>query len=80
MSNLPSMVKLITKQQLRWLGKVSQMDETRLPIKMLTCWNSNPCQSRRDQSNQHSGGPYFRQDQATDAATSSFIFSFNPKW
>jgi hypothetical protein len=45
--NLPSMDKLIAKQQLRWLGNVSRMDETRLPIKMLTCWNPNPCPQRR---------------------------------
>eukprot|EP00978_Attheya_sp_CCMP212_P037002 scaffold171651_cov63-Attheya_sp.AAC.2 len=45
--NLPSMDKLIEKQQLRWLVNVSRMDETHLPIKMLTCWNPNPRPQRR---------------------------------
>eukprot|EP00978_Attheya_sp_CCMP212_P028486 scaffold98436_cov61-Attheya_sp.AAC.1 len=45
--NLPSMDKRIVKQQLSWLGNVSRMDETRLPIKMLTCWNPNPRPQRR---------------------------------
>eukprot|EP00978_Attheya_sp_CCMP212_P039433 scaffold204944_cov26-Attheya_sp.AAC.1 len=45
--NLPSMDKLIAKRQLHWLGNVSRMDETRLPIKMLSCWNPNLHPQRR---------------------------------
>eukprot|EP00978_Attheya_sp_CCMP212_P033890 scaffold139107_cov45-Attheya_sp.AAC.2 len=40
--NLPSMENLVTKRQLRWLGKIARMDEKRLPLKTLSCWIKTP--------------------------------------
>eukprot|EP00978_Attheya_sp_CCMP212_P043669 scaffold289028_cov40-Attheya_sp.AAC.1 len=36
--DIPSMENIIAKRQLKWLGKIARMEETRLPIKMLSCW------------------------------------------
>jgi hypothetical protein len=41
------MDNIIAKRQLRWIGKMARMDETRLPIKMLSCWINSPRPSRR---------------------------------
>jgi hypothetical protein len=47
MFNLPAMENLIAKRHLRWVGKMARMEETRLPIKMLSCWINEPRPARR---------------------------------
>eukprot|EP00978_Attheya_sp_CCMP212_P036234 scaffold162830_cov52-Attheya_sp.AAC.4 len=42
MFNLPPMENLIAKRHLRWVGKMARMKETRLPLKMLSCWIRTP--------------------------------------
>eukprot|EP00957_Ditylum_brightwellii_P199038 15172128-Ditylum_brightwellii.AAC.1 len=33
---------IIASRQLRWLGKIAQMDKTRLPRKFIGAWHTNP--------------------------------------
>ena len=40
--DIPSMENIIAKRQLKWLGKIARMEESRLPIKMLSCWLPTP--------------------------------------
>ena len=40
--DIPSMENIIAKGQLKWLEKIARMEETRLRIKMLSCWLPNP--------------------------------------
>mmetsp|Transcript_28684 Transcript_28684/g.41696 ORF Transcript_28684/g.41696 Transcript_28684/m.41696 type:complete len:107 (-) Transcript_28684:3048-3368(-) len=36
---------IMASRQLRWLGKIALMEETRLPRKCIGAWHANPCDS-----------------------------------
>jgi hypothetical protein len=40
--NLPLMESIIVKRHLHWIGKMVGMDEDCLPLKMLSCWTTEP--------------------------------------
>eukprot|EP00978_Attheya_sp_CCMP212_P020287 scaffold57853_cov24-Attheya_sp.AAC.2 len=47
MINLPPMENLIAKRHLQWVGEMARMKETRLPLKILSCWINEPRPTRR---------------------------------
>jgi len=40
--NIPCITDIITRRQLRWIGKLAQMPDTRLPRKFLAAWVPHP--------------------------------------
>ena len=41
---------ILASRQLHWIGKIAQMDKSRLPRKFLAAWNRNPCPVGRRQT------------------------------
>lgn len=48
--NIPDIIHIIMKRQMKWIGHVAKMPYERLPRKLLAAWSSNPRKSGRPQN------------------------------
>eukprot|EP00957_Ditylum_brightwellii_P099540 7582634-Ditylum_brightwellii.AAC.1 len=48
--NINPVEHILASRQLRWISKVADIDESRLPRKFLAAWHRNPCPIGRRQT------------------------------